>query len=241
MTAEFKMHLLAVSFIRIKTGKRTLKTALQILAGISMWALSMTVCYYLGLILNGPGQPNLETGVNALVLLVATQWIAQRIFRRHLILQVLFGLTLSAMLVTVWIYLGPFWEPMSSDGVSFEVTWRSDIAFALMIAATQLISFWAFRKRIALQILGGAVLCVVLAIPLLFSEIMLFEKHLPDGSIIVGWRADVLFLLLVIAAQGFSFLAFRWIRRHGRRPPAGTVISADAPVARTWGSRAPLI
>lgn len=192
-----------------------MKIALQILIGVLVWVVSVIVGYDLGLIMNRPGPPNWDTGVGILVLFVAAQLFAALIYRRHISLQVFLGLALSAMFAIAWLYLGPFWEQLSPDGNSYAITWRSDLAFVLLVAVSQLISFWVFRKRIALQVLAGAAFCVVLAIPLLYSEIMFFEKHLPDGSINIGWRADVLFFLLVAVTQWISFLVFRRIRAGG--------------------------
>jgi hypothetical protein len=171
------------------------------------------VCSDLGLIFIGPEQPSWGTGISILVLFIATQLFAAFIYRRHISLQVFSGLALSAFFVIVWLYLGPFWEELSLDDNSFEITWRTDLAFVVLLAVTQRFSFFAFRQRIVMRVLVGIVLCVLLAIPLLGCEIAFFEKHLPDGSISIGWRADVLFLLLVAVSQGISFLKFQRVIR----------------------------
>jgi hypothetical protein len=197
-----------------------LKSALQIPVGVLLWLVSIIVCYDLGLILNGPGPQNWGTGVRILVLLVATQWLAAFIFRRHIVLQVFFGLALSTMFVITWLYIGPFWEDLSPDGNSCAITWRSDLAFVLMVAATQWISFWAFRMRIVLKIFGGVVFYVILVIPLLCCEVIFsWEKHLPDGSISISWRTYVLFFLLFTVTQGISFMGgWRILKSWGGWP-----------------------
>jgi hypothetical protein len=205
---------------------RTVKTALQILVGVLMWVVSVIVCYDLGFIMNRPGPPNRDTGFAILALFLVTQLLAALIYLRHIAPQVLWGLGLSGAFVIAWLYLGPFWEQLSPDGNSYATTWRTDLAFALLVVATQWFSFWAFRQRIALQVSAGIALFAFFAIPLLYSELMFsWEKHSPDGSIIIGWRTDVLSFLLVAATQGISLLAFRRIRRDGRKLPAGTVAS----------------
>jgi hypothetical protein len=205
--------------------------AFQILVGVVMWVLSIIVCDGLGLIFNGPGQPGWGTGVGILALFIATQLFAALMFRFHISLQVFWGLGLSAFFVLVWLYLGPFWEELSSDNVSFEITWHTDLALVLLVAVTQWFSFFAFRRRIVMQVSKGIVRCVLLAIPLLGCEIVFFEKHLPDGSIQVGWRAGVLFLLLLAVTQVISFSTFRWIRRNDRRPPTG-IVAGGAPLTK---------
>lgn len=143
-----------------------------------------------------------------------------------ILLQVFLGLALCATLAAAWLYLGPFWESLSPDGNSYAITWRSELALVLLAAATQWISFWLFRRLIALPVFIGLVLCVVLATSVLHSDAAFsWEQHLSDGTFTVGWRSDALFFLLVTVTQGISFLGLRWIRRDGRRPPAGTVVS----------------
>ena len=200
-----------------------MKTVMQVLFGLVLGMVGIGASLNLGFLVHG--QPDWRTGVIVLFFLAATQWVAYFSFRHHLAIQVLFGLAWSAMLSIAWLYLGPFWESMSPDGNSYALTWRSDLALVLLVAATQWISVLVFRRRIALPVFIGLLLCVVLAIPLLRSEAAFsWEKHLPEGTFTIGWRSDMLFLFLVAATQGVSFLAFRWIRRDGRRPPTGGTV-----------------
>jgi hypothetical protein len=142
------------------------------------------------------------------------------------VLQVLLGLALCAMLAAAWLYLGPFWEALSPDGNSYAITWRSGMAFLLLLVVTQWGSLMAFRRHVALQVFVGLALCAVFASVLLHSAFCFsWERHLPDGTFIVGWKSDVLFLLLAAITQGVSFLAFRLIRRDPPKPPTGTVAS----------------
>jgi len=201
-----------------------MKIIWQALFGLAMGLIGVAVSANLGLLLRG--QPDWRTGIGVLVLLAVTQWVAFFAFRHRIALQVLLGLAWSAMLASAWLYLGPFWESSASpDGNSYTLTWRTDLALLLLVIATQWISVLIFRRRIALPVFGGLVLCALFAIPLLLSNAAFsWEKHLPDSTFTVSWRSDVLFLLLVMFTQGISFLALRWTRRDSRRPPIGKTV-----------------
>ncbi len=198
-----------------------MKTVLQILYGLIMGAAVTVVSVYLGLLLRG--RPNWQTVAALLLLLAVTQWLAFFIFRRHIAIQVLLGLAWFAVFAIAWLYLGPFWERLSSpDGNSYMFTWRTALALVLLIAATQWISFLVFRYRTALPVFAGLVLCVLFAIPVLYSNAAFsWERHSPNGTFTVGWRSDGLFLLLLAATQGISFLTFRRIRRVGNASKPG--------------------
>lgn len=128
------------------------------------------------------------------------------------VLQVLLGLFLCALLADAWLYLGPFWESFNPDGSS-NITWRTGLAFVLLIAATQWISSYVFRRRVALPVFIGLALYMIFEIPLFHSSISFFwERHFTDGTFTVGWRSDGLFFLLIAATQVISFLTFRWIK-----------------------------
>ena len=201
-----------------------MKISLQILFGLLLSLAGLEVLVSLGLLLSGA--PDGRTAIGLLALLAAGQWIALLTVRRQIALQVLFGLGWSAILAIAWLCLGPFWEQLSPDGNSYTLTWRTEVALILLIGVIQWISSYIFRHRIALPILGGLVLLVLFATPLLRSDAaFVWEKHSPDGTFVVGWRSDALFLLLVAVTQGISFFAFRLIRYAGRKRPTETIVS----------------
>jgi hypothetical protein len=76
--------------------------------------------------------------------------------------------------------------------------------------------------KTASQILLGLVLCVAIAIWLIYSPFPLFWEHEdPQPHVYsITWRSGVALLLLLSITQGFSFLVFRLIRLRNRRRPA---------------------
>lgn len=122
-----------------------MKTALRVLFGLIMGGAGVIVFVYLGLLLNGP--PNWRTGICVLVLLVVTQWVSFYVFRHGIALQVLFGLVVCAVAAVGLLYsrLSFFWETRSPDGSSL-ITWRSDVAFLLVLSASQWASYLIFRR-----------------------------------------------------------------------------------------------
>jgi hypothetical protein len=88
--------------------------------------------------------------------------------------------------------------------------------------------------KAVLQILLGLALCIVIAVWLIYSSFSFFwESRYPDGSNPITWRSDMVLLLLLAITQGISFLVFRRIRLHGRRPLTGTIASQPHGPART--------
>jgi hypothetical protein len=98
----------------------------------------------------------------------------------------------------------------------------------LLMAAAQWISFWTFRRRIALRVFLGLALCAAIATCLLYSIYSFsWELQESDGTFLLTWRSDGVILLLLSITQGLSFLAFRLIRlRSGRRHNTMTEPSA---------------
>jgi hypothetical protein len=130
-------------------------------------------------------------------------------------LQILLGIFCSLVVAYVFLYLGLFWESQSPDGNSYILTWRSALVFVLIVGATQWTSFVMFRRRIALPVFAGLLLFVALTALQLNSKAAFFwERRSPEGTFDVGWRSDVLCILLFAATQGVSFLSFRWFRRE---------------------------
>lgn len=133
-------------------------------------------------------------------------------------LNILFGLGLCAIFAGCMIYssLGLPGEAQNLDG-STSITWRSGVALLLLIAVAQWISFWTFRRRIALEVFLGLVLCVGIATLILYSSFSFsWEPKGPEGTFPLTWRSDVVVLLLVSVTQGLSFLAFHVMRSHSR-------------------------
>jgi hypothetical protein len=138
---------------------------------------------------------------------------------RRVSLQIFLGIFCSLVFAYVLLYLGPFWESQSPDGNSYLLSWRSALVFALIVGATQWTSFVMFRRRIALPVFAGLVLFVALLVLQLSSNAAFFwERRSPEGTFTVGWRSDVLCVLLFAATQGVSFLSFRWVRRSRPNP-----------------------
>jgi drug/metabolite transporter (DMT)-like permease len=109
------------------------------------------------------------------------------------------------------------WGAQNLDG-STSITWRSGVALLLLIAVAQWISFWTFRRRIALKLFLGMVLCVGIATLILYSSYSFsWEPKDPEGTFPLTWRSDVVILLLLSVTQGLSFLAFRLTRLRGRK------------------------
>jgi hypothetical protein len=132
------------------------------------------------------------------------------------VLQVLFGLIMGAAGVVVSVYLGLLLRGQPG--------WRTGVGVLVFLAVTQWVAFFAFRHRITLQILFGLV-CAAVTVGLIYSSLPIFwETRYPDGSSPITWRSDVALLLLLSLTQWVSSLAFRWIKRYGRRPPSGTTV-----------------
>jgi hypothetical protein len=113
----------------------------------------------------------------------------------------------------VFLYLGLFWESQSPDGNSYYLTWRSALVFALIVGATQWTSLVMFRRRIALPVFVGLLLFMAPTALMLDSKAAFFwENPSSDGTFSVGWRSDILCVLLFAATQGISLLDFRWFR-----------------------------
>lgn len=121
-----------------------MRTLLQVLVGLTLGAIGTVVCVYLGLLLNGP--PDMKTGLKVLLLVAAGLWISFLSFRYHIALQVFFGVVLCIAIAVGWVYspLPMFWE-VEDQPLVYEITWRSALAFLLLFALAQAISFLVFR------------------------------------------------------------------------------------------------
>ena len=126
-------------------------------------------------------------------------------------LRVLFGLLLFSAAVYMLLYSN---IPTSLEGANLDgsssITWRSSVVLLLLAGLTQWISFWAFRRHIALQFLVGLGLCVATAVVLFEASFSFsWEPHNPDGTFPLTWRSDLIILALISVTQGISFSIFR--------------------------------
>lgn len=81
------------------------------------------------------------------------------------VLRVLVGLALGLAGLIDCVYLGPM--------LKGQPDWRMGVMAVVLLAAAQWVSFFAFRRRIALQVLFGSALCMAIAAWLLYSRIPL--------------------------------------------------------------------
>jgi drug/metabolite transporter (DMT)-like permease len=133
------------------------------------------------------------------------------------VLQVLFGFVLGVTGVIVCVFLGLV--------LKGQPDWHTGVMVLLLLAAAQWVSFFSFRRHIALQVLFGSTFCMAVAVGLLYSSVPLFWESEDQPHVYsVTWRSDVVFLLLVVITQGISFLVFRSIKRDGKGPSDGTTI-----------------
>ena len=126
-------------------------------------------------------------------------------------LQILFGLALCVWIGTFLVNssLAFTWEHHYPFGLN-PPTWRSGLVLLLLIAITQWISFWTFRRRIALRVLFGLALCTAIIYLLIHSGLpSIWEGENLDGSISITWRSGIVLLLLIAPAQWTSFWTFR--------------------------------
>lgn len=122
-----------------------MKAIWPVLFGLVLAMAGMSVCSYLGTLLDRP--PDWRTGIMVLLLLVTTQWLSFLMFRHQIALQVFGGLILCMAIGLGLLYSGipMFWEHEDSPLSGYPITWRSDIAFLLLMAVTQGASLLIFR------------------------------------------------------------------------------------------------
>jgi hypothetical protein len=125
--------------------------------------------------------------------------------------QVLFGLGLGVVALGLFLDLGLVVTKGSPD-------LHSLIVVLLLLGASQWIAFYAFHRRIAIQVIVGIVLFAVLLVVLVYSPFPVFweEKNL-DSSISITWRSDLVLLLFAVATQWISFLVFDYFRARRER------------------------
>jgi hypothetical protein len=125
-----------------------MRLVVQIAFGLLLGLNGLVVLLYLGFLVRG--QPDLWTGAWSVGVLAMTQGIAIFAFRRHIAIQIVFGLGLCAAVVFGLIYspIAFFWETPNPDG-SFSETWRSCLVLLLLLIATQWISSLVFLRTLA--------------------------------------------------------------------------------------------
>jgi hypothetical protein len=140
--------------------------------------------------------------------------------------QILLGLAMCTLLGGCVVYSSLYfpWEARNLDGSS-SITWHSGIVLLVLIAATQWMSSWTFRRGIALQVFLGLGLSMLIAALVLNSSFSFsWEARTSEGIFSLTWRSDALILLILAVPQALSFLTFGWTRRvnpidHDETPP----------------------
>jgi hypothetical protein len=135
------------------------------------------------------------------------------------VLQVLFGLAMGVASVVVCVYLGLLLQGQPD--------WRTGVKVGLLLAITQWVAFFSFRRHAALQVFCGAIMCMAIAVLFLYSSLPIFwEREDPQPHVYsITWHSTVAFLLLLAITQGVSFLVFHLIRLKGSQPPTGPRVS----------------
>jgi hypothetical protein len=87
-----------------------------------------------------------RSGVVVLPLIAATQWISFLTFRRHMALQVHFGVALCVVIAACLFESSRAfdWESHNPDG-TYSLTWRSDLVILFLASITQSISLLVLR------------------------------------------------------------------------------------------------
>lgn len=134
-------------------------------------------------------------------------------------LKVLFGFGMCGALVYLVFYSNilDLLEGTNLDG-SVSITWRSETALICLIAICGWISFWAFRRTVALNIFLGLAACIISAYLLFESKLgFIWEPHQSDGTFPLTWRSDLVIISLLLVTQGASILIVRMVRRYRER------------------------
>lgn len=100
--------------------------------------------------------------------------------------------------------------------------WRSGAVTFMLLVGTQWVSFFSFRRHIALQVLFGVALCMAIAVWFLYSSFPMFWEDESEPGASITWRSSIAFLLFLGATEGISFFLFHWVELIRRRRPTGT-------------------
>jgi hypothetical protein len=122
-----------------------LRTSFQILFGLTLGLSGATACLYLGLLVRG--SPDGWTAATLASLLIAAQACAAFVFRKRIVLPAILGFGAlrrrnnGSAVVRHSVLLGD-----TNLDASCPITWRSGLAFLLLVATTQGFSFLAWRS-----------------------------------------------------------------------------------------------
>lgn len=120
-----------------------MRIVLKVLYGLGLGVICTVICLSLGLV---PFHRSWAAILVLGVMLVTTQVVAFLAFRYRVAWKVLLGVLL-AMAVGYSILFSSFplfWESQYVDG-SYPITWRSDLVFLLVLAASEGVVFSAYR------------------------------------------------------------------------------------------------
>jgi hypothetical protein len=126
-------------------------------------------------------------------------------------LAIVFGLALWVSSIIVCVQLGVL--------LNGTPNWRTAVMIGLLFIATQVISYVAFRYRVALQVCVGLLLCLTAAFLLLYSTVPMFWENAEaaqPGVYPITWRSSAAFLVLLAATQLISFAVFNGLSRRRR-------------------------
>lgn len=130
------------------------------------------------------------------------------------------GLFLSMVYLLLYSNLLQLLEGTNLDG-STSITWRSFVAMVVLLTVSEFFVFWAFRRRIALTVLGGFGASVLFWMWLTQSRFAFtWEPRDPFGIGPITWRSDLVLLAVLCSTQGAAFLVRLFVRRGvaSRRP-----------------------
>jgi len=92
--------------------------------------------------------------------------------------------------------------------------------------------------RKVFQIALGAVLCIAVVAPLIYSSLPLFWEHEDEPYVYsITWRSGVVVLVLLLVTQWISHLIFRWVSQRSKIE----IKSTRTKMHRTRRSRLPII
>jgi hypothetical protein len=123
-----------------------MKVFLQVFYGLFLSSVGFFACIGLGILFGN--EPDWQTGVGLLSLLIVGQSISFLTIQRHIALQVLSGLILCIISIWILLYssLAFFWEhEYSVPDAGVPITWRSKLMLVVFLIITQGVVFLVFR------------------------------------------------------------------------------------------------
>jgi len=141
----------------------------------------------------------------------------------RLSLRILNGLSLFCAVVSLLLDSNvlALLEGENPDGSS-SLTWHTGLLAVLLISICQVISFWLFRRRVALTVLLGAAACVVCWRWLAWSGLgFAWEPRNSEGTYPLTWRSAIVVIAFLLTFLASAFL-IRWaislLRRRNVAP-----------------------